>query len=69
MIDPHLCPVQADRSSPPAPAAEEEESVVQFSRDQRVPREGEPVCVICGKYGAYVPLPLHLVIVPHWQNN
>ncbi|KAK8816857.1 hypothetical protein WA577_002651, partial [Blastocystis sp. JDR] len=31
-----------------------DEEVVAFSRDQRMPKEGEPVCVVCGKYGEYI---------------
>ena len=32
----------------------DEEEVVKFSKDQRAARPGEPVCVICGRYGAYI---------------
>ena len=33
---------------------EEEEEVVVHSTDQRWPLLGEPVCVVCGRYGAYI---------------
>ena len=33
---------------------EEEDTVVQSSVNQRWPEDGEPVCVICGRYGAYI---------------
>lgn len=32
----------------------DEEDVIEFSKDQRTARPGEPVCVVCGKYGAYI---------------
>lgn len=32
----------------------EEEEVVEFSKNQRSARPGEPVCVMCGRYGAYI---------------
>lgn len=32
----------------------DEEKVVEFSKDQRLARPGEPVCIVCGKYGAYI---------------
>ncbi|XP_001641091.2 probable ATP-dependent RNA helicase DDX59 [Nematostella vectensis] len=31
-----------------------DEEVVSFSKNQRWPEYGEPVCVVCGRYGAYV---------------
>ena len=33
---------------------EEDEPIVAASADQRWPQAGEPVCVVCGRYGAYV---------------
>ena len=33
---------------------DEEEEVVSYSKLQRWPSAGEPVCVVCGRYGAYV---------------
>lgn len=33
---------------------EESESVVAYSKLQRWPSSGEPVCVVCGRYGAYI---------------
>ena len=33
---------------------EEDGPVVSYSRHQRWPVVGEPVCVVCGKYGAYI---------------
>lgn len=32
----------------------DEEKVVEFSKDQRLARPGEPVCIVCGRYGAYI---------------
>ena len=32
----------------------DEDEVVEFSEDQRSARPGEPVCVVCGRYGAYI---------------
>ena len=32
----------------------DEEEVVEFSKDQRPAKPGEPVCIVCGKYGAYI---------------
>ncbi|XP_029211500.2 probable ATP-dependent RNA helicase DDX59 [Acropora millepora] len=33
---------------------EEEEEIVSYSKKQRWPTPGEPVCVVCGRYGAYI---------------
>ena len=33
---------------------EEDETVISYSKHQRWPVVGEPVCVMCGKYGAYI---------------
>ena len=33
---------------------EEDRPVVSYSKHQRWPVVGEPVCVVCGKYGAYI---------------
>jgi len=33
---------------------EDDEEVVLLSRDQRVAEPGEPMCVMCGRYGAYI---------------
>lgn len=33
---------------------EESEPVVAYSKLQRWPDPGEPVCVVCGRYGAYI---------------
>ena len=32
----------------------DEDEVVEFSKDQRSALPGEPVCVVCGRYGAYI---------------
>ena len=32
----------------------DDESVLSFSKQQRWPGPGEPVCVVCGRYGAYI---------------
>lgn len=33
---------------------EEEEPVLSYSKLQRFPERGEPVCVVCERYGAYI---------------
>lgn len=33
---------------------DDEEETVSYSKNQRWPMRGEPVCVICGRYGAYI---------------
>lgn len=33
---------------------DDEEETVSYSKNQRWPIRGEPVCVICGRYGAYI---------------
>ena len=33
---------------------EEDEEVVALSSDQRAAEDGEPVCIVCGRYGAYI---------------
>lgn len=30
------------------------EEVVSYSKNQRLALAGEPVCVVCGRYGAYI---------------
>ncbi|XP_029110517.1 putative ATP-dependent RNA helicase DDX59 [Scleropages formosus] len=37
-----------------APSDEEEEPVKSFKKNQRWPEPGEPVCVMCGRYGEYI---------------
>ena len=32
----------------------DDEPVVSYCKDQRWPLPGEPVCVVCGRYGAYI---------------
>jgi len=32
----------------------DEDEVVEYSEDQRAAERGEPVCVVCGRYGAYI---------------
>ena len=32
----------------------DDEPVLSFSKQQRWPGPGEPVCVVCGRYGAYI---------------
>eukprot|EP00794_Sanderia_malayensis_P009983 gene9983-11005_t len=34
--------------------SDDEEAVKEKSKDQRYPEVGEPVCVVCGRYGEYV---------------
>ena len=34
--------------------SDDEEEVVSYSKNQRWPTAGEPVCVVCGRYGAYI---------------
>lgn len=37
-----------------ADSESEEEPVLSYSKLQRWPHPGEPVCVVCGRYGAYI---------------
>ena len=32
----------------------DDEEIVSYSKNQRWPAAGEPVCVVCGRYGAYI---------------
>ena len=34
--------------------SDDEEEIVSYSKNQRWPRAGEPLCVVCGRYGAYI---------------
>ena len=34
--------------------SDEDDEVVSFSKNQRWPAPGEPVCVLCGRYGEYI---------------
>ena len=34
--------------------ASEDDDVVYFSKNQRWPDSGEPVCIVCGRYGEYI---------------
>ena len=44
----------SSRGSDEESLVEDDEPVVSYSKLQRWPEEGEPVCVICGRYGAYI---------------
>ena len=35
-------------------SSEDEEVVISYSKHQRLPQPGEPQCVVCGRYGAYI---------------
>ncbi|KAJ8029359.1 putative ATP-dependent RNA helicase DDX59 [Holothuria leucospilota] len=35
-------------------SVEEDDPIVSYSKNQRWPEEGEPVCVVCGRYGEYI---------------
>lgn len=37
-----------------APDVDDDEPIVEFSFNQRLAEEGEPACVICGRYGEYI---------------
>eukprot|EP00300_Choanocystis_sp_HF-7_P000138 c10117_g1_i1.p1 GENE.c10117_g1_i1~~c10117_g1_i1.p1 ORF type:complete len:657 (+),score=143.83 c10117_g1_i1:1-1971(+) len=49
-----------DNNTPPpdspadTPAADAVNDVVEFSANQRMPEPDEPVCCVCGRYGAYI---------------
>lgn len=43
--------VRDDHSSS---SSDEDEAVISYSKLQRWPHHGEPVCVVCGRYGAYI---------------
>ncbi|XP_075038699.1 putative ATP-dependent RNA helicase DDX59 [Mixophyes fleayi] len=57
-------PVHLPRSAPPSesvissdsalPPVLEDEPIISFSKLQRWPLLGEPVCVVCGRYGEYI---------------
>lgn len=34
--------------------SDDEEEIVSYTKNQRWPTPGEPVCVVCGRYGAYI---------------
>lgn len=34
--------------------SEDDEPVLSYSKLQRMPQPGEPLCVMCGRYGAYI---------------
>lgn len=46
--------VSVPDSNLPSKSEEDAEPIVQYSVNQRWPIEGEPICVICGRYGAYI---------------
>ena len=46
--------VDENGNSSSSSGEEEEVPVVSYSKCQRWPEEGEPVCVVCGRYGAYI---------------
>lgn len=46
--------IDESRKDGSSPSEEEEEDIVVHSVDQRWPAEGEAVCVVCGRYGAYI---------------
>lgn len=39
---------------PDTSSEDDDEPVVSYSKLQRWPEAGEPVCVVCGRYGAYI---------------
>ena len=43
-----------DQSNSNEDNSDDQEEVVSFSKNQRWPTPGEPVCVVCGRYGAYI---------------
>ncbi|XP_069825098.1 probable ATP-dependent RNA helicase DDX59 [Dendropsophus ebraccatus] len=47
-------PVPPLTSSPPPASDEENEPIKSYSKLQRWPVQGEPACVICGRYGEYI---------------
>ena len=47
------CTVTHDSDSD-GDSEESDEAVLSFSKQQRWPGPGEPVCVVCGRYGAYI---------------
>lgn len=44
----------ASLSSNPSGDDNDDEPVLSYSKQQRWPAPGEPACVICGRYGAYI---------------
>ncbi|XP_056092795.1 probable ATP-dependent RNA helicase DDX59 isoform X1 [Rhinichthys klamathensis goyatoka] len=55
-----LCPpdetvnIETEEESDQIESDEEEEPVKSFKKNQRWPEPGEPVCVMCGRYGEYI---------------
>lgn len=47
-------PVQEDGCAFASSDSEEEEPVKSYKKSQRWPEPGEPVCVMCGRYGEYI---------------
>ncbi|XP_020780488.2 probable ATP-dependent RNA helicase DDX59 [Boleophthalmus pectinirostris] len=45
---------ETDHESPLQESDEEDEPVKSFKKSQRWPEPGEPVCVMCGRYGEYI---------------
>lgn len=43
-----------DKGSEVSKEEEDDEPVLSYSKLQRWPAEREPVCVVCGRYGAYI---------------
>lgn len=43
-----------EKSAPAGTEEEDEEPVKSFKKSQRWPEPGEPVCVMCGRYGEYI---------------
>eukprot|EP00499_Haloplacidia_sp_CaronLabIsolate_P003743 CAMPEP_0196787058 /NCGR_PEP_ID=MMETSP1104-20130614/22509_1 /TAXON_ID=33652 /ORGANISM="Cafeteria sp., Strain Caron Lab Isolate" /LENGTH=96 /DNA_ID=CAMNT_0042157389 /DNA_START=1 /DNA_END=288 /DNA_ORIENTATION=- len=51
------CTLHGERHEAPgmySSESEDDEPVVERSARQRMPVAGEPVCAVCGRYGAYV---------------
>lgn len=46
--------LQGNETDASKEAQEEEEPVKSFRKSQRWPNPGEPVCVMCGRYGEYI---------------
>uniref|UniRef100_A0A3Q3W3R4 RNA helicase n=1 Tax=Mola mola TaxID=94237 RepID=A0A3Q3W3R4_MOLML len=45
---------EGKKSAPAGTEEEDEEPVKSFKKSQRWPEPGEPVCVMCGRYGEYI---------------
>ena len=49
-----LDPEAEEEAGSESESEEDDDPVIPYSQQQRWPKPGEPVCVVCGRYGAYI---------------